>query len=68
MELRRDFGTVCGCAVRFSLGRQTYMPSLVQQFVIRNLNLIDGYSLAVMVRDVKEHQAMETIQSTNLGG
>ena len=54
MELRRDFGTVCGCAVRYSLGRQTYMPSLVQQFVIRNLNLIDGYSLAVMVRDVKE--------------
>ena len=54
MELRRDFGTVCGCAVRYSLGRQTYMPLLVQQFVIRNLNLIDGYSLAVMVRDVKE--------------
>ena len=54
MELRRDFGTVCGCAVRYSLGRQTYMPSLVQQFVIRNLNLIDGNSLAVMVRDVKE--------------
>ena len=54
MELGRDFGTVCGCAVRYSLGRQTYMPSLVQQFVIRNLNLIDGYSLAVMVRDVKE--------------
>ena len=54
MELRRDFGTVCGCAVRYSLGRQTYMPLLVQQFVIRKLNLIDGYSLAVMVRDVKE--------------
>ena len=54
MELDRDFGTVCGCAVRYSLGRQTYMPLLVQQFVIRNLNLIDGYSLAVMVRDVKE--------------
>ena len=54
MELGRDFGTVCGCAVRYSLGRQTYMPLLVQQFVIRNLNLIDGYSLAVMVRDVKE--------------
>ena len=45
---------MCGCAVRYSLGRQTYMPSLVQQFVIRNLNLIDGYSLAVMARDVKE--------------
>ena len=54
MELDRDFGTICICAVRYALGRETYMPSLVQQFVIRNLNLIDGYSLAVMVRDVKE--------------
>ena len=54
MELDRDFGTVCGCAVRYSLGRQTYMPSLVQQFINRNLKQIDSYSLAVMVRYIKE--------------
>ena len=54
MELDRDFGTVCGCAVRYSLGRQTYIPSLVQQFINRNLKLIDSNSLAVMVRDIKE--------------
>lgn len=54
MELDRDFGTICGCAVRYSLGRQTYMPSLVQQFIISNLNLIDSYSLMVIARDVKE--------------
>ena len=50
----RDFGTICICAVRYALGRETYMPSLVQHFIHRNLNLIDGYSLAVMVRDVKD--------------
>ena len=54
MELDRDFGTVCGCAKRKSLGRQTYMPSLVQQFINRNLKQIDSYSLAVMARDIKE--------------
>ena len=54
MELDRDFGTVCGCAVRYSLGRQTYMPSLVQQFINRNLKQIDSYSLAVMAMDIKE--------------
>ena len=53
MELERDFGTVCGCAVRYSLGRQTYIPSLVQQFIISNLNLIDSYSLMVIARDIK---------------
>ena len=54
MELDRDFGTVCGCAIRYSLGRQTYMPSLVQQFINRNLKQIDSYSLAVMARVIKE--------------
>ena len=54
MELDRDFGTVCGCAVRYSLGRQTYMSSLVQQFINRNLKQIDSYSLAIMARDIKE--------------
>ena len=54
MELERDFGTVRGCAVRYSLGRQTYMPSLVQQFINRNLKQIDSYSLAIMARDIKE--------------
>ena len=52
--MERDFGTICICAVRYALGRETYMLSLVQQFIHRNLNLIDGYSLAVMVRDVKD--------------
>ena len=54
MELDRDVGAVCGCAVRYSLGRQTYMPSLVQQFINRNLKQIDSYSLSVMARDIKE--------------
>lgn len=54
MELDRDFGTVCSCAVRYSLVRQTYMPSLVQQFINRNLKQIESYSLAVMARDIKE--------------
>lgn len=54
MRYDRDFGAVCGCAVRYSLGRQSYMPSLVQQFIIRNLKQIDSNSLVVMVRDIKE--------------
>ena len=54
MELDRDFGTVCGCDVRYSLGRQHYIPPLVQQFINRHLKQIDSYSLAVMARDIKE--------------
>lgn len=24
-----DFGVICNCAVRYAVGRRTYMPSLV---------------------------------------
>ena len=27
-----DFGAVLNCAIRYSLGRQTYMPHLVMDF------------------------------------
>ena len=36
-----DFGTICVCAVRYCLCRQTYMPSLVQDFVCRNFNYLN---------------------------
>lgn len=29
----QDFGTVCVCALRYAMGRETYMPSLVRDFV-----------------------------------
>ena len=30
---QEDFGTLCICALRYCHGRQTYMPSLVQEIV-----------------------------------
>ena len=54
MQYDRDFGTICGCAVRYSLGRQTYISSLVQDYIKRNIEYIDSRSLAVMARDIKE--------------
>ena len=47
-----DFGTICVCAVRYCFGRQTYMPSLVQDFVYRNLNYLNDNELKVMVDDI----------------
>lgn len=28
-----DFGAVCNCAVRYAIGRMTYMPSIVVGFI-----------------------------------
>lgn len=49
-----DFGTICVCAVRYALGRQTYMPTLVQDFVLRYITQINRNSLVTMERDVED--------------
>ena len=28
-----DFGAICNCAVRYAVGRKTYMPGLVIDFI-----------------------------------
>ena len=47
----QDFGTICVCAVRYAMGRMTYMPYLVQSFVKDHLSEICGKSLGVMIDD-----------------
>lgn len=48
------FGAVLNCAVRYCLGRQTYMPSLVQDFIRPLLPHLSVKTLFVMERDIRE--------------
>ena len=50
-----DLGTIAICAVRYALGRETYMPGLVQDFVRRHPEIVDDNVRAVMIRDIEEH-------------
>ena len=47
-----DFCTVLICAVRYSIGRQTYMPHLVAGYIEPMLPLMDTRSLNVMLWDI----------------
>lgn len=47
----QGFGTICVCALRYAMGRQTYMPGLVRTFVRANLKDICDESLSVMIDD-----------------
>ena len=49
-----DIGTIAVCAVRYALGRETYMPSLVQGFVKRHPEIVDEKTRTVMIRDINE--------------
>lgn len=47
----QDFGTICVCALRYAMGRETYMPSLVRDFVRPLLPQLSDKTIAVMISD-----------------
>lgn len=49
------FGAVLICAVRYCIGRATYMPGLVTGWIMEHCGgMLTGKTLAVMVRDIDE--------------
>ena len=48
------FGAVCNFAVRYALGRQSYAPGLVQDFIRPLLPKLSEKTLAVLERDIRE--------------
>lgn len=53
-----DFGTICICAIRYALGRRTYMPGLVQGYIRPMLPLFSNKTLAVMERDIADAEKL----------
>ena len=55
IDLQDDiFGTVLNCAVRYAIGRQTYMPSLVIGFITPLLPYLSDKTLWCFDQDVTE--------------
>ena len=53
-----DFCLVCICAVRYCLGRRTYMPWSVMSFIKQFLPALDDKTLYVMARDIAEADSL----------
>lgn len=49
-----DFGLILNCAVRYSLGRRTYMPHIITAFISPLLTHIDDNALYVMIDDIEK--------------
>lgn len=54
IEADTDFSTIVGCALRYALGRYTYMPSTVKGFIERHIEAITENNLNVMIRDIED--------------
>lgn len=51
-----DFGAICNCAVRYCLGRRSYMPSLVCRYIISLLPKLTDKTLDCFERDIAERK------------
>lgn len=50
-----EFGALMICAVRYAIGRQSYMPSLVQGFIRRYPQAITENVKETILRDIEEN-------------
>ena len=49
-----DFGCLVTCAIRYCLGRCTYMPKLICDYVLPLLPHLDEKTIGCMERDIRE--------------
>lgn len=52
-----NFGAVLNCAIRYCLGRRTYMPKLVMDYVRPLLPDLSDKALWCMEKDILQHEA-----------
>lgn len=57
VEVDENFGAVLNCAVRYCIGRQTYMPSLVIGYITPLLPYLDMRTLKCFERDLAEDRS-----------
>lgn len=53
-----DLDTLILCAVRYSIGRQTYMPSLVQRITLTHLEQVSPGTKVTLAREIDDHIRM----------
>ena len=61
-----NFGILAICAIRYCQGRQSYMPSLIQDIVITHLTELSDRDLHVMIEDCRTQEEMDLYGSETI--
>ena len=51
-----DFGALCNCAVRYCLGRRSYMPKVIVDYITPLLPKLNDRTLDCFRRDIMERE------------
>lgn len=61
-SLDDNFGCVINSAVRYAIGRHTYMPGVVCGFVRKYLHILDKRTVDVMIEDIDNELMLGIVQ------
>ena len=59
VEINKDFETILLCAVRYAIGRRTYIPSLVIDYITPLLPYLSEDVLKLIADEIIEHYTYE---------
>ena len=59
VEINKDFETILLCAVRYAIGRKSYMPSMVIDYITPLLPYLSDNTLRLMANEITEYEAYE---------
>ena len=60
-----EIGAIVICAVRYAIGRKTYMPGLVQDFIMRHPEILTEHERQVIIMDIEEADEIRTYTTVN---
>ena len=66
LVINDDFESILICAVRYSIGRRTYMPSTVIRYITPLLSSLSSTTLFCMKRDVEEAEKENRLGDENI--
>ena len=59
VEINKDFETILLCAVRYAIGRRTYIPSLVIDYMTPLLPYLSEDVLKLLANEITKYEAYE---------
>ena len=55
-EFQKEFSDLAMCAVRYALGRATYVSHSIPRAICKNMDLMTIHSLRIIIRDITERK------------
>lgn len=57
-EFQKEFSDLAMCAVRYALGRATYVSHSIPRAICKNMMLMTPHSLRIIIRDIEEYERL----------